>query len=43
MNYMVKLQVEFDKGKRKKNVDNPDSFLRKACQENWALSKPEGK
>lgn len=43
MNYMVKLQIEFDQGKRKKNIDNPNSFLRKACQENWALSKSEEK
>lgn len=39
INYMCKMQGQFELGKSKKNINNPEAYLRKACAENYALSK----
>ena len=35
--YMFRSQKAFDLGKSKKGVEKPEAFLRKSCEQNWAL------
>jgi hypothetical protein len=38
LDYMVRLQTDFDKGKNKKPIGNPEVYLKRACKENYADS-----
>jgi len=34
--YVVNMQISYDKGKSKKRIDNPEKYLRIACEKNYA-------
>jgi hypothetical protein len=42
LTYMVTKQTQFDSGIRKNNIDIPETYLKKACKENYAESTTKG-
>lgn len=38
LDYMVRLQKDFDRGTNKKPINNPEVYLKRACKENYADS-----
>lgn len=43
LEYMHKEQVDFDKGIKKKSIENPETYLKRSCRENWADSDHDKK
>lgn len=42
LNYMIQKQYQFDKGIRKASIDIPETYLKKACAENYASTTTKG-
>jgi hypothetical protein len=41
LNYMIQVQKDFDSGIGNKGIDKPESFLKKACKDNYAATIEE--
>ena len=39
LDYMIRTQIDFDKGKAKKPIDRPETYLNLACSRNYAEAK----
>lgn len=42
LQYMFQKQIQFDKGMRKNSIDIPETYLKKACKENYAEVPEKG-